>query len=493
MSLTTLDFTTAEAANIEADVVVVGALNDDGGPQLYASPGFEWLDSGLLSGVGASGTADRLVRVPARGGAAPIVAVVGLGASSTPDALRNAAGSAVRQLAGTARVAFALPIEDDAAAAAIAEGAALGSYAFVEEKGVSSVPQPVESVTIAVGAQPADGTADRAVALAHAVHLVRDLGNTSASRLYPETLADRATAAVDGLPVTATVWDEAALERDGFGGILGVGRGSVRGPRLVKLEYAPAGADAHLALVGKGITFDTGGLSLKPAGSMVGMKYDMLGAATVLAALVAAARLQINTRVTAWLCIAENMPSGSATRPGDVLTIHGGRTVEVLNTDAEGRLVLADGLVAASDEQPDLIVDVATLTGAATVALGKRYTGVVGNDDTADQIVELAEKNGEAFWRMPLPAELRSVLDSDVADIANAKIGYREGGMLIAAHFLAEFVGTRTDSEKQIPWVHLDIAGPGDNGESPYGFTGKGATGVTVRTLVSLAEQLGRA
>ncbi|WP_091187380.1 leucyl aminopeptidase [Paramicrobacterium humi] len=492
MSVETLDFSTANPLTIDADVVIVGAVSTSDGPRLHAAAGFEWLGD-ALAGIGASGAPDRLVRVPGNGSAAPVVAIVGIGDAATVEALRYAAGSAVRQLAGTGRVVFAFPLEDDAAAAAVAEGAALAGYAFSAEKGVSSVPEPVRSVTVAVPSAPAGDVAERAQVVAEAVHLVRDLGNTSASLLYPEEMANRARAAVEGLPVTTTVWDENALERDGFGGILGVGRGSVRAPRLVKLEYSPEGATRHISLVGKGITFDTGGLSLKPAGSMVGMKYDMLGAATVLAAVVGAARLGVPTRLTAWLCIAENMPSGSATRPGDVLTMHGGRTVEVLNTDAEGRLVMADGLVAASAEQPDLILDVATLTGAATIALGKRYTGVMGNDETADTVVSLADAQGEPFWRMPLAPELRAVLDSDVADIANAKIGHREGGMLIAGHFLNEFIGTRPDSAESIPWVHLDIAGPGDNGEAGYGFTGKGATGVAVRTLLSLAEQYGRA
>jgi leucyl aminopeptidase len=294
--------------------------------------------------------------------------------------------------------------------------------------------------------------------------------------------------------VDVTIWDEEALRRDGFGGILGVGQGSSRPPRLVKLAYAPEGASRHIALVGKGITFDTGGLSLKPAASMLGMKDDMTGAATVLAVVRAVAELSLNVRVTAWLCIAENMPSGTAIRPGDVLRISNGTTVEVTNTDAEGRLVMADGLVAASAEQPDAIIDVATLTGAQVVALGNRYTGVMGDEELVSQVLSSAKASGEFMWPMPFAEELRALLRSEVADIANAKVGNRAGGMIVAGLFLREFVGKVSDEKDapSIPWAHLDIAGPGTNGESPYGFTGTGPTGVAVRTLLRLAEDFSR-
>jgi leucyl aminopeptidase len=283
---------------------------------------------------------------------------------------------------------------------------------------------------------------------------------------------------------------EAELESGGFGGILGVGGGSVRPPRLVKVSYSPAGATKHIALVGKGITFDTGGLTLKSPTGMVGMKYDMTGAATVLAVALAASALKVNTRVTAWLCIAENMPSGSATRPNDVLTIRGGTTVENLNSDAEGRLVLADGLVAASEEHPDAIIDVATLTGAARVALGNRYAGVMGDEGLVINVVETAKRVGETMWPMPFPSELRSMLNSDVADIANVKPGNTAAGMLLAGVFLKEFVGTTGDTEpqQQIPWAHLDIAGPANNEGAGWGYTGAGPTAVAVRTLITLAE-----
>jgi leucyl aminopeptidase len=323
---------------------------------------------------------------------------------------------------------------------------------------------------------------------------VRDLVNTPPLDLYPATFADAVNEYAAGLDVEVDVLAEDALVAGGYGGLLGVGSGSPRGPRMVKVSYRPEGASKHVALVGKGITFDTGGLSLKPPASMVGMKYDMTGAATVMAVVLAAAKLSLPVRITGWLCLAENMPSGTAIRPNDVLRIRGGKTVEVLNTDAEGRLVMADGLVAASEEYPDAIIDVATLTGAAVVALGNRYSGVMGQDDLVGQVVDAARAAGEPMWAMPLPEELRALLNTDVADIANAKIGSTAGGMLLAGVFLQEFIGSvSADSQDRIPWAHLDIAGPSNNGAGGYGFTGKGPTAVAVRTLLSVAEEISRA
>jgi leucyl aminopeptidase len=319
-----------------------------------------------------------------------------------------------------------------------------------------------------------------------AVALIKDLVSIPAEDLGPADLAARAVGEAEGLPVSVEVLDEHALEAGGYGGILGVGRGSDRPPRLVKVSYAPEGATAHVALVGKGITFDTGGLSLKPAASMVGMKYDMAGAATVLAVALAAARQQLPVRVTAWLCIADNMPSGRATRPGDVLRILDGTSVEVLNTDAEGRLVLADGLVAASREHPDVIVDVATLTGAVTVALGTRHAGVMGDDATVAEFLAAAERAGESAWQLPLPEHMVEDLDSPIADLVNAKIGDPAGGSLFAGLFLRHFVGRVSDEEDapRIPWVHLDIAGVGMNKGGPFGYTDKGPTAATLRSLI---------
>ncbi|WP_345710904.1 leucyl aminopeptidase, partial [Kineococcus glutinatus] len=306
--------------------------------------------------------------------------------------------------------------------------------------------------------------------------------------LAPADFAAAAAEQLAGTGVRVRVLDEAELAAGGYGGILGVGQGSSRPPRLVVLDHSPKRARGHLALVGKGITFDSGGLSLKPAASMETMKCDMAGAAAVLAAVRAVAELDLPLRVTGWLAMAENMPSGEAQRPSDVLTTYGGRTVEVLNTDAEGRLVLADALVAAGEERPDHVVDVATLTGAQMVALGNRVSAVMGNDDAfRDRFLAAAGQAGEQFWPMPLPAELRPSLDSTVADIAN--MGDRYGGMLVAGLFLAEFVG-RDEAGRPRPWLHLDIAGPAFNTGTAHGYTPRGGTGVAVRSLVALAESL---
>ncbi|SDH41499.1 leucyl aminopeptidase [Leifsonia sp. 98AMF] len=493
MTVPALTVTDASTPSGPADVLVVAARVAGDSVTVLSGADRDQLAQHLRD-VGFSGGKDELVRLPGQG-SGPSLAVIGL-PEGGEDALRYAAGSAVRQLAGTAAVALDLPAEGDAQLGAVLEGAALGAYAFTEyrEKSRAATKDPVGSVEVLGAASDSGALIARATAVAEAAALVKDLVNTPPLDLYPETFAERAQAASSDLPVTVTVWDEEQLAVEGFGGILGVGQGSTRPPRLVKVAYSPDGAERHLALVGKGITFDSGGLSLKPATGMVGMKYDMTGAATVLGVVLAAARLALPVRVTAWLCLAENMPSGSAIRPNDVLRIRGGRTVEVLNTDAEGRLVLADGLVAASEEQPDAIVDVATLTGAAMVALGTRYAAVMGSDDLVDQVLTAGKESGELLWPMPLPGELRATINSDVADIANANPGNTAGGALLAGVFLQEFVGRTGDADDapRIPWAHLDIAGPAKSPAAPYGFTGKGPSAVSVRALIRLAESFSR-
>jgi leucyl aminopeptidase len=371
----------------------------------------------------------------------------------------------------------------------VLEGAALGAYDFAAYR---SEPSPAKAgakrVLLVTSRTVPDPVVQGAAVAADAVRLVKDLVNTPPLDLYPAVLADIAEQEASAVGVSARVWDEAALEADGFGGILGVGAGSTRPPRLVRVAWSPDDATGSVALVGKGITFDSGGLSLKPPASMIGMKYDMTGAATVLAVVLAAARLQLPMAVTGWLCIAENLPSGSAIRPNDVLRIRGGRTVEVLNTDAEGRLVLADGLVAASEEHPDAILDVATLTGAASIALGNRYVGAMGDEALIADVRAAAAAAGEHVWHMPLPDEMRALLSSEIADIANVKPGNTAGGMLIAGRFLQEFVGRTEDGSSRIPWAHLDIASAANNAGSAYGHTGTGPTGVVVRTLIRLLE-----
>lgn len=478
-----------------ADALVVGVSGPSESPPVVAenpalSKAFRGAAESALRTVGAStavGDVTKLAGVS--GAAAPVVLAVGLGPGRTPDveSLRRAAGSAVRALAGTATVAVALPSPDAAAVAEIAMGSLLGAYTFTRYR--SSDPGKLKApvttlllLTPAAKDKAARAAVARAEVVARAVHLTRDLINTAPGDLHPADLADAAVAAAAGLPVEVEVLDEAALAAGGYGGILGVGQGSTNPPRLVRMIYRPRKARGHLAFVGKGITFDSGGISLKPPLNMHEMKSDMSGAAAVIAAVAAIARLELDVAVTGWAAIAENMPSGSAQRPADVLTMYGGRSVEVLNTDAEGRLVLADALVRAAEEQPDAIVDVATLTGAQVVALGTRVSAIMSNsDDLRTRLHELADQAGEAMWPMPLPADLRSSLDSDVADLAN--IGERMGGMLVAGIFLQEFIPEGT------LWAHLDIAGPSFNSGTPYGYTPKGGTGAAVRTLIALAEE----
>ncbi|MFT4052721.1 MAG: leucyl aminopeptidase [Microbacterium sp.] len=472
-------------AQADADALVLALPPlDEAAGTLADWPGLH----AALDGVGFSGAAGSITRVHAPDATALPLIVVGTGPSPSGTRLRHAIGAAVRTTTGFDRLAVAAPAAADELWPAAAEGALLGGYRFDDYK-TSAGPRRATSVRLHWPAAPGDAEPRRVRAVAAATALVKDLVNTPAQWLSPADLADAAVRAVDGLPVEVTVLDEAALAEQGYGGILGVGQGSTRPPRLVRLDYAPEGAERHIALVGKGITFDTGGLSLKPPASMVGMKYDMAGAATVLAVVRAAAELGLPARVSGWLCIADNMPSASALRPGDVVRIADGTSVEVLNTDAEGRIVLADGLVAASRTRPDVVVDVATLTGAVVVALGTRHTGVMGEDAAVAAYLAAAERAGEPAWRLPLPEHMEDELDSPIADLQNAKIGDSAGGSLFAGLFLRRFVGRVSDEPDapRIPWVHLDIAGSGTT-KSAFGATDRGPTAATVRSLLAFVE-----
>ncbi|GGD00997.1 putative cytosol aminopeptidase [Tersicoccus solisilvae] len=497
-----IDACREDLAKVRADVLVLGVAQGPDGPALLDAPlppAERDRVAAALPALAATGAPDELLRLPASDGvpAAPALALAGVGrladaGTARAESLRRAAGSAVRQLAGSATVVLGLPAATVEDVAAIAEGAALGAYAFTayRQATASGLRAPVGRVLVPTGLpgrviRPAF---DRARAIGAGVGLTRSLVNQPPLDLYPETFADVAVAAAASRPVTVTVLDADELAAQGFGGLTGVGQGSSRGPRLVRVDYAPSGARAHLAAVGKGITFDSGGLSLKPPTGMTTMKSDMAGAAAVLGAVLAAADLGLKVRITGWLCLAENLPSATAQRPSDVITIKGGRTVEVLNTDAEGRLVLADGLVAAGEEKPDLLIDIATLTGAQMVALGTRVSAVMGSEAARQAVVDAASASGEEFWPMPLPADLRSGLDSTVADIAN--IGGKFGGMLTAGLFLHEFV-PEVDG-RRVPWAHLDIAGPAFNEGGAWGYTPKEGTGVGVRTLLALAESVAR-
>ncbi|MFF1960278.1 leucyl aminopeptidase [Streptomyces sp. NPDC058220] len=503
--MTALTLSTAGTATLRADAIVVGVAKGARGP--VVAPGAEAVDkafggklAAVLETLGASGSEGEVTKLPAPSGLkTPVVLAVGLGSSPDkkegydPEALRRAAGVAARALSGTKKAGFALPVATAEDIEAVAEGALLGAYAFTvyqggektTKKGGNGPKLPLAEIAL-LGTKPRDkahkAAADRAIALTEEINRARDLVNTPPNDLTPEAFAAVATAAGKENGIKVQVLDEKALAKGGYGGILGVGQGSANPPRLVKLAYTHPKAEKTLALVGKGITYDSGGISLKPAGHNETMKCDMSGAAAVFAAVVAAARLGLPVNVTGWLALAENMPSGSATRPGDVLRMYSGKTVEVLNTDAEGRLVLADALTRACEEAPDAIIDVATLTGAMVLALGSRTFGIMSNDDAfRTSLHEIAEEVGEASWPMPLPADLRKGMDSPTADIAN--MGERMGGGLVAGLFLKEFVG------EGITWAHLDIAGPAFHEGAPYGYTPKGGTGSSIRTLVKLAER----
>ncbi|MFE1560275.1 leucyl aminopeptidase [Streptomyces sp. NPDC058734] len=502
--MTALTLSTAGAATLRADALVVGVAKGPKG--LVVAAGAEAVDkafdgklAAVLDSLGATGAEGETTKLPAPAGLkAPVVLAVGLGTAPEQDesfdeeALRRAAGAAARALHGSKKAAFALPLDDASAVTAVAEGALLGAYAFTAYQGGEKKAsknggpkQPLAEVAL-LGAKPRDkehkAAAERAVVVATEVNVARDLINTPPNDLTPEAFAAVASATAKENGVKVQVLDEKALVKGGYGGIMGVGKGSENAPRLVKLSYTHAKAEKTLAFVGKGITYDSGGISLKPAGHNETMKCDMAGAAAVFAAVIAAAKLGLQVNVTGWLALAENMPSGSATKPGDVLRMYSGKTVEVLNTDAEGRLVLGDALTKASEDNPDAIVDVATLTGAMVLALGDRTFGIMANDDAfRTSIHEIAEEVGEASWPMPLPEDLRKTMDSPTADIAN--MGVRMGGGLVAGLFLQEFVG------EGITWAHLDIAGPAFHEGAPYGYTPKGGTGSAVRTLVRLAER----
>ncbi|MGH3944764.1 MAG: leucyl aminopeptidase [Pseudonocardiaceae bacterium] len=473
------------------DAVVVGTVSGEGGPLL--APGGEEVDAAfdggladLLAVLGARGKADEVIKVPTRGAiGAPLLIATGLGAvddQPTGEQVRRAAGAAARALSGTSRAVTTLSRIDLAAAA---EGAALGAYTFTayrSQKGDG----PLGRMDLSVPSARAAGARrelTRATSTAEAVAAARDLVNTPPNDLYPASFAERAVALAEQAGLRTEVLGEKALRREGYGGILGVGGGSSRPPRLVRLHYVPAAPRAKVALVGKGITFDTGGISIKPAAKMEEMTMDMAGAAAVVVTAVLAARLELQVEVIATVPMAENMPSGTAYRPGDVLTMYGGRTVEVLNTDAEGRLVLADALVRAAQDSPDYLIDTATLTGAQIVALGNRTPGIMGTPEFRDRVTAISQQVGENGWAMPLPDHLRSELDSKLADIANVA-SHRWGGMLIAGTFLSEFVADGT------PWAHLDVAGPAYNSGSPWGYTGKGGTGVPVRTLAAVLADI---
>ncbi len=489
--MTTIRLDSAAPSTLDVDAIVVGVVSQPAGqaPGIALAAGADEVDQAYggrlteaLGAVGATGRAGEVVKLPTLGAlTAPVIVATGLGEGVTAEGLRRAAGAALRALAGSRSVAVALPAGDgDVAATTL--GSLLGNYSYLRYRTGEAPKAPVEEIVLTGTSD--DGAVERATVLAESVELVRDLVNTPPSDLSPEDLAGIAQQVGDDSGLQVEVLDEKALVEGGYGGLIGVGQGSVNPPQLVRLSYTHPEATKTVAYVGKGITFDTGGLSLKPADAMDWMKSDMGGAGAVLGALRAIGLLKPKINVIGYLALAENMPSGTAQRPSDVITIYGGKTVEVLNTDAEGRLVMADALVRAGEDSPDLVVDVATLTGAQLVALGTRTAGVMSNDDAVREgVVASAERAGESAWGMPLPEELRRGLDSAVADLANIS-GDRWGGMLVAGIFLREFIG------EGLRWAHLDIAGPAYNKGEPFGYTPKGGTGSATRWLVQIAEDV---
>ncbi|MFD8878817.1 leucyl aminopeptidase [Corynebacterium xerosis] len=524
----------AAVADLGADCLLVALLDGDD-LELVASSALgdkaaEVLT--LLEAVGASAKLETVTRIPApEGTGVATIAAVGLG-DGDPDSetIRRASGAAARALGSVGHVVSALG-ELDAAAAA--EGFGMGAYSYDGLKKKGAADAGAGSSESKAGANPNDadsngadsndggsnGTdsngdeangartltvlgateedAARAAAVIDAVATARDFVNTASSHLYPEVFADAAAKLGASAGVEVEVLDDEALAADGFGGLTAVGGGSARGPRLVRMTWAggsgdgkagntaaaDGGATPKVALVGKGVTFDTGGISLKPGANMENMISDMGGAAAVIATVVLAARLGLPVPVTATIPMAENMPGGRAYRPGDVITQYGGTTVEILNTDAEGRLILADALVRACEDEPTHLIDTATLTGAQLIALGGRTPGVLGTDEFRDRVSELSREVGEGGWSMPIPEELAEGLKSPVADLRNVS-NSREGGMSVAAAYLREFVG------EDVEWVHIDVAGPAFNTNAPWGYTPKRATGVPVRTMFAALEDL---
>jgi leucyl aminopeptidase len=497
--VTTLTVSDRSAAELKSDALVLVCIQTEKGAALAPGHGLSDLTvahlESALTTLQAKGGADEVIRlVSVPGVKASLVLLTGAGrvgpqgGTLEAEAIRRAVGSATRQLRGQAKVVVLAPGEGVVVATAAAEGALFGAYAIASAAaGANGAAAPVKTLVVVTPSardralRPA---IRRALALGEATSYARDLVNQAPNELYPETFAAQVRKRAAGSDVKVAVLDENGLARGAFGGHVTVGGGSARGPRLVTLRYSPAKATRHIAFVGKGITFDSGGLAIKPTKSMTTMKCDMAGAAAVAAAVFAIAELGVPVEITAHLCLAENMLGPGACRPGDVVTLRGGKTVEINNPDAEGRMVLADGLVLASEKKPDLIIDIATLTGAAVAALGNRTAAFLSNDDgLRDAIKEIADAVGEPFWPFPLLEDIRPTLDSPVADLLQSG----PVGVIYAGWFLSEFVGTDKNGQP-IPWAHLDIAGPAFNDKTPWGYTPKQGTGFGIRTLVGIAE-----
>jgi leucyl aminopeptidase len=472
------------ATDIAVDALVVGVSSINGSPKVLGSAGkvdsaLDGFISEYLTEISFKARVGDFILIPTqRRIPAKSVAVVGVGEDRETGAVRRAAAVAARKLSERNEIASCLheASNEPGAVTATAEGFLLGSYRPPSYKHTQS-PIKLNRINILTRAEDEIETG---IIHGEATLRARDLANEPPSSLDPAALADRAKQLADATGLESRIWDEEELAADGFGGLLGVARGAHNPPRLIELRHRVHNPRRRIALVGKGVTFDSGGLSLKDARGMETMKTDMAGAAAVIAVMGALPRLRIDLDVRALIPSTENMPGGRALKPGDVIKHYGGRTTEVLNTDAEGRLILADALRLAAEEEPDAIVDVATLTGAMSIALGKEVTGVFATDDDLwDEIKSASESAGESTWRMPLVDAYKKSLDSDFADMKN--IGTRFGGAIVAAVFLQEFVGDG------IPWAHLDIAGT-SRADKDWDEGPKGATGVPTRTLLRWLE-----
>ena len=503
--MTTYTLRKGNPAKTRTDLVVIGVSRTSKG-DLQACVGSEEVAAAygrkfrpLLASLGFRGDHGEVLRMPTGEAIkAGQLLVVGLGdaESLTLEHVRRAAGVAARNVGNAASVSLALPAHDAEHARAVADGFRLGSYTFKKYKSRSDETSVAEVSILSEAARRQDviDALEQARLVGDLVNRARDWVNTPPNDLTPElfaaevvSLGRELTGRARKPKVEIEVLEPDELRRLGCGGILAVGGGSANDPRLVRLSWVPEKAHARIAFVGKGITYDSGGLTIKPGSSMATMKYDMGGAAAVIAATFAIAELGLPVAVTTYAPMAENMPSGDAMRPGDVLTMYDGQTVEVTNTDAEGRLILADALAMAAEAEHDAIIDVATLTGPCIVALGEKVAGLFGDDETTGAVAAAAEASGELLWRLPIPEESREAVrtESKVADLLQHN-WVRWGSALFAAAFLGEFVGDR-------PWAHLDIAGPAYNGGGAWGHVPPGGTGYGISTLVAYAASLAEA
>lgn len=481
------------------DVVNGGALSEAEGSALVVpvlsestpGPGFDFVQDRLgdwvashLEDTDFTGKSGSMAAIPAGDLPFTQIVFVGLGDEVDAEELRRAAGRVAGATGKHETVVTTLhQVDVDGAAEAVALGLMLGSYRFEKYKADPKA-AATTSYVLADGDDDTAAAIGRARAVASGVKFARDWVNEPAGHKPPARLADAIAHEASSRGIEVTVYDERQIIEEGFGGLAAVAQGAENPARMVVLEHGPDDAERTLALIGKGIVFDSGGLTIKTGAGMETMKTDMAGAATVVGATLAIADLDIPVRVLCITPLTENMTGGAAQRPGDVYTARNGVTVEVLNTDAEGRLVLSDGLSLAAEAEPDLMIDVATLTGAAKVALGPLVAGMWSNDDDSAALVEAAARGaGEKVWRMPLEEEYASMLESDVADVKN--VGERWGGAITASLFLEKFVDGR-------PWVHLDVAGPARIGKAEH-YLSKGGSGFGVRTLVAVAELLAEA